>query len=321
MRMRVLAALAVSAAAWLVAGPAFSVGPLAQAASPQPEPVRIMFIGDSITGFPGCWRVPVWQSLTDAGHDVDMVGFRENPGECGDARNAAGEEWDSASVAGSGFTTMAVWIKLARDKVLETEDPDVAVVLLGTNDLIGGEPAEDIVDQYTQLVELMRSVNPRIAVVVGTPLPISESRCNCQAQVEAVQQALPAWAAQISTTSSPVTVADIAMGFDVDAWTDDGIHPNTAGAEEMGAVFTPVVTEAVNAALESPPAVTAEASPAPAESVAASSDAGGSSPAPTASSDITGQLTTQPSWIGLLGIALLVAAAIAVTLVLRRPRD
>jgi len=313
-----LAALAVGAVVGLVAGLVGGVGPAAQAATDQAEPVRIMFVGDSITGYPGCWRVPVWQSLTDAGYDVDMVGFRENAGECGDARNAAGEEWDSASAAGSGFTTMAVWIKLARDKVLEAEDPDVVVVLLGTNDLIGNTSAQDIVEQYGQLVDLMRSVNPQVAVVFGTPLPISEDRCSCQAEVEAVQQALPAWAQSVSTPVSPVTVADIATGFDLDAWTDDGIHPNAAGAAEVGAVFAPVVTEAVNAALEAPLATTADASPAPAESVTASGDSGDASPTPTAGSGVTGQLTTGLSWFGLLSIALLVAAAIAVTLLLRR---
>ena len=37
--------------------------------------VRIMPLGDSITGSPGCWRALLWQDLTDAGYtNIDFVG-------------------------------------------------------------------------------------------------------------------------------------------------------------------------------------------------------------------------------------------------------
>src|SRR5512138_851793 len=44
-------------------------------ASSAVDPVRIMPLGDSITGSPGCWRALLWNRLQSAGFtNVDMVG-------------------------------------------------------------------------------------------------------------------------------------------------------------------------------------------------------------------------------------------------------
>src|SRR5262245_24428169 len=41
----------------------------------QAAPVKIMPLGDSITGSPGCWRALLWQSLQQNGYtNIDMVG-------------------------------------------------------------------------------------------------------------------------------------------------------------------------------------------------------------------------------------------------------
>ncbi|KAK7177881.1 cellulose-binding family ii [Paraphaeosphaeria sporulosa] len=45
--------------------------------------VRIMALGDSITGSPGCWRAYLWQKLQQAGiKKTDFVGTLPAPG-CG----------------------------------------------------------------------------------------------------------------------------------------------------------------------------------------------------------------------------------------------
>ena len=39
------------------------------------SPVRIMPLGDSITGGPGCWRAVLWDNLQSAGYtNIDFVG-------------------------------------------------------------------------------------------------------------------------------------------------------------------------------------------------------------------------------------------------------
>jgi hypothetical protein len=67
-RPAVLIALTVLAAAVAYA---IAAVPTAHAATP----VRIMPLGDSITGSPGCWRALLWNRLQNAGHtDIDFVG-------------------------------------------------------------------------------------------------------------------------------------------------------------------------------------------------------------------------------------------------------
>ena len=46
--------------------------------------VRVMPLGDSITGSPGCWRALLWQHLQQTGHtNVDFVGTLNNATSCG----------------------------------------------------------------------------------------------------------------------------------------------------------------------------------------------------------------------------------------------
>ncbi|SMQ14318.1 hypothetical protein SAMN06272771_0612 [Streptomyces sp. Ag82_O1-12] len=52
----------------------------AVAAAPA-APVRIMPLGDSITGSPGCWRSVLWTRLRSAGHsNIDFVGTLSQQG-------------------------------------------------------------------------------------------------------------------------------------------------------------------------------------------------------------------------------------------------
>ena len=216
-------------------------------AAPAPEATRVMFVGDSITGSPGCWRAPLWVALSNAGYPVDAVGIN-TVNECGDLADAAGDPWDPDNTGIGGVTATRMWIKLARDKVLEEHQPQVIVQLLGTNDLLGGSSAEEILAEYHQLLELYRNYDPGIRVVVGTPPPLDSGVCGCDAAQAELASALPGWAAGASTPESPVMVADLSTGFDPATDTDDGIHPNESGNAKLAAAWLPVIEGALDAA-------------------------------------------------------------------------
>jgi len=242
----------LGAALAVVGGLAAVVGAAGVEASPDapsgdPTVTRVEVIGDSISGSPGCWRAPLWVTLTDAGLDVDMVGIRtEN--ECGEVVNQAGAAWDPDNTGIGGVTTTRMWVKLARDGVLEQTQPDVIVQLLGTNDLLGGATADDILKQYDALLTLYRDHNPQISLVIAAPPPIATGACGCDDAQAAVAAAVPAWAQSHSTDESRVYVADLTTGFDPASDTVDGIHPNDAGTAKLAAAWGPVVTDAVAAA-------------------------------------------------------------------------
>src|SRR5690606_41190807 len=60
----------------------------------------------------------------------------------------------------------------------------------------------------------------------------ARSCATCAQGVQALNAAIPAWAASESTAQSPVIFVDQWTGFDTDADTYDGVHPNASGRSE-----------------------------------------------------------------------------------------
>lgn len=236
---RILEVTLLACVAW--SGGGGSVAVADSGASADGAPTRVLFLGDSITGSPGCWRADVWAAITDAGHDVDMVGIRDLD-ECGGVRNAAGELWDPDHAGIAGATTAAMFVRIARDGLVKETAPDVVVMLLGTNDLWGRQSAEAVLPQFQLLLDAIRADAPEAAVIVGTVLPLAENACtDCQPQIDAVNAGLPAWAESASTAASPVTLVAVHEGFDAEADTYDGAHPDDSGDAKLAAAFTPAL--------------------------------------------------------------------------------
>lgn len=242
---RVLGVVLLTGVAWF-GGVGGSVAAADDGAPADGAPTRVLFLGDSITGSPGCWRAAVWTAVTDAGYDVDMVGIRDAD-ECGGVRNTAGELWDPEHAGIAGATTAAMFVRIARDGLIEKTAPDVVVMLLGTNDLWGHQPAATVLPQFPVLLDAIRADAPGAAVVVGTVLPLAANACSdCQPQIDAVNAGLPAWAESASTAESPVTLVAVHEGFDADADTYDGAHPNDSGDAKLAAAFTPALLAALD---------------------------------------------------------------------------
>ncbi|MBN2176497.1 MAG: hypothetical protein JW722_02440 [Demequinaceae bacterium] len=221
-------------------------------ATPEPSPstfpdaVRVMFLGDSITGGPGCWRAEVWRNLSDDGYSVDMVGpFTRD--DCGGVADAEGRVWDPDNAGYGGITTYGVTAKVANRDLLTNHPPDVIVMLLGTNDVRAGSTTQEVLDQYTFLLGLFRDYVPDVTVVIGTLPPIGPSDCtDCQAILDELNPLIPGWAESASTPDSPVTVAVIHTDLDVTTDTVDDLHPNASGNAKIAAAFLPVIEAALD---------------------------------------------------------------------------
>ena len=92
------------------------------------EPVRIMPLGDSITGSPGCWRALLWNQLQSSGHTgFDFVGTL-GPQGCGVPYD--GDNEGHGGILGTNIADqnlLPAW--------LAATDPDVVLMHLGTNDV------------------------------------------------------------------------------------------------------------------------------------------------------------------------------------------
>ncbi|MEY9214679.1 cellulose binding domain-containing protein [Thermobifida halotolerans] len=204
------------------------------------EPVRIMPLGDSITGSPGCWRAMLWRDLTDAGYtDIDFVGSLPGDG-CGFSYDGEHEGHGGmlvTNLADSG--QLSGWLSSA--------DPDVVLMHFGTNDVWSSRPTQTILDAYSTLVDQMRAHNPTVTILVAQIIPMDSARscATCGQGVQDLNAAIPGWAASESTAQSPVVVVDQWTGFDTDVDTYDGVHPSGSGdakiAQNWMSALTPVL--------------------------------------------------------------------------------
>jgi lysophospholipase L1-like esterase len=174
-----------------------------------------------------------------------------------------GATWDHHHEGHSGYlainianSNMSVW--------LQSNVPDIVMFMLGTNDVVQqSKPTTDITAAFTKIITLIRGKNPNVKIIVSrsiyakniiiltdmfqidTVIPCSIDN----AQITALNAAIPAWATAQNTTSSPIWIANTATGFPVSDLRD-GVHPNAAGDAIIAAALTPVLEMVINIALK-----------------------------------------------------------------------
>ncbi|TDD00614.1 cellulose-binding protein [Nonomuraea deserti] len=225
----VLAAMLAAAAAVLFA----TTVPAGAAAT------RIMPLGDSITGSPGCWRALLWNRLQNAGHtNIDFVGTLPPQG-CGVAHDGDNE-------GHGGFLATNVAAQNQLPGWLSTTRPDVVLMHFGTNDVWSDIAPATILGAFTTLANQMRASNPAMKILVAKIIPMNPSSCaDCAQRVVAFNNAIPAWAAATTTEQSPITVVDQWTGFSTATDTYDGVHPNAAGDQKMADTWYPALVDAL----------------------------------------------------------------------------
>lgn len=220
--------------------------PAAAGQAPAPDaaqdPVRIMPLGDSITGSPGCWRALLWQDLVAGGHDaIDFVGSLPGQG--------CGFEYDGENEGHGGILATNMADQNQLPAWLSATDPDIVLMHLGTNDVWSARSPDTILAAFTTLVGQMRDSNPAMEILVAQIIPMDSARscAECGERVTAFNAAIPDWAASLSTDASPITVVDQWTGFDTDTDTYDGVHPNDAGNRKIADAWYPSLSAALGA--------------------------------------------------------------------------
>jgi lysophospholipase L1-like esterase len=238
-----LAGLA-AAVAFAVTVPASSAQVTAAAAAP----VRVMPLGDSITGSPGCWRALLWNQLQSAGvTNVDFVGTLPAQG-CG-----VSHDGDNEGHGGILATNMADANQLV--PWLSATRPDIVMMHLGTNDVWSNRSTTTILAAFSKLVDQMRASNPAMKILVAQIIPMNPSTCSeCGARTVALNNAIPGWAASRSTSQSPIVVVDQWTGFSTSADTNDGVHPVQSGNVKIANRWLAPLSAAIRGSV--PPPVT-----------------------------------------------------------------
>ena len=215
-------------------------------------PVRIMPVGDSITEgkyTQGGYRKPLYQMLKDNGYFVTFVGKEDNGDPANDTGFSAGMEDPNHEGYGSarigmllnGGTTekhTALPIKTS----LVNNDPDVVLILLGTNDIFGITPTDRMHHTMEKLVSTIFEQNPNTTVVLASIPPISKIEVR-NADVNAYNAVLPGIVAKEKALNHKIEFADIHSVFtDPADLSGDKVHPSATGYNKMAALWYSILT-------------------------------------------------------------------------------
>lgn len=204
-----------------------SLGPTGASA----EPLRILVVGDSVSqGSAGdwTWRFRLWEHLDAAGTPADLVGPRDDlydniAGVHGSTAYAA-PGFDRDHAARWGLTLAFLDRDWALGDLVVAHRPDVVVAALGINDLLFlGHSVERVEADLRGFVAQARSADPGVTVVLSR-LPQTWFD-----RVPALNARMDALAAELDLPSSPIVVAHTDSGFEHDAHTWDGLHPDARG--------------------------------------------------------------------------------------------
>lgn len=248
LRKRLRAALTAVAALLPALAPGLAFIPPAPPALAAATPVRVMPLGDSITGSPGCWRSVLWNRLQSTGYpDVDFVGTLGPPG--------CALPYDGDNEGHGGYLVTNVANQNLLPGWLAATHPDVVLMHFGTNDVWSNIAPATILAAYSKLVDQMRAGNPATTVLVAKIIPMSPRGCpECGQRVVALNSAIDGWAAGKTTAASPVVLVDQWTGFDAATDTYDGLHPNAAGDQKMSDRWYPALIAALRRTTPSPTA-------------------------------------------------------------------
>ncbi len=201
---------------------------------------RIVPIGDSLTkgmldtddgDMHPTYRYWLWDKLRSNGYAVDFVGSSTAPN--------FPVSFDKANEGHGGFTIGGIVNGVGSGGKLSSwlsgYKPDIALVLIGTNDVLHQTPMATRFENMNALVKTLRARNSNIVVFVGKLPPTGDSKRNQASGLIEFNNRLPSWASGISTSASPVRVVDLYSGYDgkADNQAPRYIHPDESGEKKI----------------------------------------------------------------------------------------
>ncbi len=267
MRKPAIAALLPAA---LLAGCAMHAQPASGgSALVKGKSLRIMALGDSITrgsgsGY-GNYRRPLQFLLTRAGYTYQFVGTSTelSLNYHGSDPEQTFQPYQPPHEGYGGFRIEQISADTsAKDdggvsypgltQVLSADKPDVALVLLGTNDVnqafdpggpgyAGGTGfAADAAGRLDTLLDRLYQLSPGITAVVGRITPLANPAK--EAQVRAYNALIPQIVAAHQKAGQHILLADMEAAVSKDDLSPDGVHPGTRGYDKMARAWYAALT-------------------------------------------------------------------------------
>jgi len=192
----------------------------ARAAAPLGSPpVKIMALGDSITlGYPtpSGYRQGLADRLNWAGYDFDFVGSQSSGPPLFKDREHEGH---------GGYRIDQ--IRAGARRWVATYQPDVVLLMIGTNDFLGNYDTERAPARLARLLDTISRARPTASILVASIPPITGKWCDCDVRVTAYNAAVRTMVTARERTGYPVSFVDMSAVTKFDL--ADGIHPSEVG--------------------------------------------------------------------------------------------
>jgi len=218
---------------------------------PTGESIRIMPMGDSITfgiGETGGYRKYLYDDLTKKGYKIDMVGP-----EGASKATANSITYDDNHAGYSGYTIKyglgffsgqegdgSLYNVLQLKDAVKKAQPDIILLIIGTNDMSGNHSTESCTDDLHSLLDYIIGDMPSHCVIFLSSIP--DLMGNNTPKVVSYNEAVKKVASEYQSKGENVRFADIhgCMNGMADMGTDQ-VHPNGSGYKKMGDYFAEVV--------------------------------------------------------------------------------
>ena len=206
------------------------------------EPAKIMLIGDSITEgvcSSGSYRRYLDGMLRRDGNLIDFVGSRRKHHD--DQVEPDSYEYDLEHEGHWGKDSG--WLAENLPDLLKGDAPDVAVIHMGSEDIVAGTTAaapltDGIIGNIDRVVAALRAKDRSVKIVLAKIIPIRGK----VEEVELLNLKISKFAAAHSTTRSPLLVADLHTGFSVsEDLAAGGVLPNPSGAKKMARALSDAI--------------------------------------------------------------------------------
>ncbi len=211
---------------------------------------NLLCLGDSITtcmdepeslplGGGNTYRYFLWKQFIDAGWTADFIGSLTDLPGC-ISPDYLGNVFDNDHEGHGGWTTGHILNGNPQDpgagqlsNWLATYTPDVVLLHLGTNDIDDQLGVPGAITNLGLIIDQLQADNPNVDIYIAQIIPMDNPGVGLEIDVQNLNSQIPGLAASKTTANSTVTAVDQNTGFDFNADTFDGLHPNQSGAIKM----------------------------------------------------------------------------------------
>lgn len=210
------------------------------------ERPKILPLGDSITAgeypgdstldpVPGAYRNQLWNQLVADDLEIDFVGSQYN-----DSSNLGDREHEGHP----GWTINQI-NTLVDDGLLDTYQPDLILLAIGTNDILRNDDSSTLETELSQLIDDITAEAPDAHLLVASVPPLDPSVKSSKKvdTVTAYNKLIVDLVAEKSDLGQQVTFVDVGGILSVEDLESDGIHPTAAGYEQMGKSWYNAIVE------------------------------------------------------------------------------